>query len=66
MQNIIKRSWDSLFMEEIICEEFCVVCGAPVPEGRMICASCENGLINKESGKQNNVEENTEELEDKD
>ena len=23
--------------------DLCVCCGAPVPEGRMICATCENG-----------------------
>ncbi len=22
-------------------EEICVICGAPVPEGRMVCAICE-------------------------
>lgn len=23
-------------------EEFCVMCGKPIPEGRMVCHSCEN------------------------
>ena len=23
--------------------EFCVCCGAPIPEGRMVCWACEHG-----------------------
>lgn len=26
---------------EVYSDEICVVCGAPVPEGRMMCANCE-------------------------
>ena len=25
-------------------EEICVICGAPVPEGRMVCAICEEQI----------------------
>lgn len=24
--------------------DLCVCCGTPVPEGRMVCAACENGV----------------------
>lgn len=24
--------------------EYCVICGAPVPEGRQICAQCESKI----------------------
>lgn len=29
-------------------EDFCVCCGAPIPEGRMICVTCEKGEQNFE------------------
>ena len=25
-------------------DELCVICGTPVPEGRMICANCEERI----------------------
>lgn len=27
-------------------DDFCVCCGEPVPEGRMVCRSCETGNTN--------------------
>lgn len=27
-------------------DDFCVCCGEPVPEGRMVCRSCEAGNTN--------------------
>ena len=29
-------------MEECVEEEYCIVCGAPIPEGRQICPTCED------------------------
>ena len=31
---------------------FCVVCGAPIPEGRMICPVCEEYYLKLEEEKQ--------------
>ena len=28
---------------------YCIVCGAPVPEGRLICPICENAIMEKEN-----------------
>ncbi len=28
--------------------EFCVICGAPIPEGRMVCPNCEEELNREE------------------
>ena len=27
-------------------EDFCVMCGCPVPEGRMVCPVCEQKVLN--------------------
>lgn len=31
-------------MEEIVKDDYCLICGAPVPEGRQICPECERIL----------------------
>ena len=28
--------------------EFCVICGAPIPEGRMVCPNCEKEFNGEE------------------
>lgn len=25
--------------------EYCVICGAPIPEGKQVCAQCESSII---------------------
>lgn len=31
--------------------DMCVCCGAPVPEGRMVCRTCEKGCIHSRGAK---------------
>ena len=33
--------------------EYCVCCGAEIPEGRMICINCASGLAQQKEGKEN-------------
>ena len=35
---------------------YCIVCGAPIPEGRLICPICENDIIKKESEKKDDYD----------
>lgn len=32
-------------LEDITNTDFCVCCGEPVPEGRMVCQACEAGEV---------------------
>lgn len=29
-------------------QEYCVICGAPIPEGRQVCINCENAIYTSE------------------
>ena len=42
-------------------ENFCVLCGEIIPEGRQVCASCERKITkgdHKNDGNENNTSEN--------
>ena len=31
---------------DLVCD-FCIICGAPIPEGRMVCPNCEEACDDK-------------------